>query len=51
MQTKITFCYSPPAVSDINKLESVQQRLLSFCHMTYDNHLKLLGLNSTKSIV
>ena len=41
--------WSPSRVSDINTLESVQRsftkRLVGFCHMTYDNRLKLLGLD------
>jgi len=41
--------WSPSKVSDINKLESVQRsftkRLVGFRHMTYDNRLKLLGLD------
>jgi len=40
---------SPCRVTDINKLESVQRsftkRLVGFRHMTYNNRLKLLGLD------
>ena len=45
----LTRCSNHHRVSDINKLESVQlsftKRLVGFRHMTYDNRLKLLGLD------
>lgn len=41
--------WSPSRVTDINKLESVQRsftkRLVGFRHMSYNNRLKLLGLD------
>ena len=45
----IALLFGPLADISINKLESVQRsftkRLMGFRHMTYNNRLKLLGLD------